>query len=1255
VARVGFDARGHDGRALLNVLETYPRDELFQVGDDALTGTALGILHLQHRPRVAVFVRRDAFDRFVGCLIYLPRDRYTTDLRLRIQGILERAFAGRVTAHFAQVGDLPLARLQIYLQTTPGQIPAGALAGLQEAIVTACRTWADGLLQALTAVYGDERGRRLYRRYALAFPPGYRDRFSEEQAVGDIACCEETLTRADVSMTLYRPIGAENDEVRFKIFHPDAPIVLSQVLPLLEHLGLQVIDEDPHAVRVAGEGARTVMIHDFGLRMTSGRAIELASVRDHFQETFRRVWQGAVESDGFNALVLAAGLTWRQVVILRACCKMLRQAGIAFSQAYMERTLAAHPGISRLLVDLFETMFDPEAGNGRAAAADAIRAALAKALDGVASADEDRILRRFLNLVESTLRTNYFQTGPDGTPKPYLALKLDSRRLDDLPAPRPMVEVFVYSPEVEGVHLRGGKVARGGIRWSDRREDFRTEILGLMKAQTVKNAVIVPVGAKGGFVVKRRTDPLDREAALAAGIACYRTFIRGLLDLTDTLAGGRISVPAGVVRRDDDDPYLVVAADKGTATFSDIANAIAAEYGFWLGDAFASGGSQGYDHKKIAITARGAWESVKRHFRELGIDVQASDFTVVGVGDMSGDVFGNAMLLSPHIRLVAAFDHRHIFVDPEPDAARSLDERARLFLLQRSSWADYDEAVLSPGGRVFERGAKMVPLSPEIRARFNLAAERMTPSDLIRRLITAEVDLLWFGGIGTFVKAADETDAEVGDRSNDAVRVNGRDLRCRVIGEGANLGLTQLGRIEFALRGGRLNSDFIDNSAGVDCSDHEVNIKILLDAAVADGDLTLKQRNKLLTAMTDEVAALVLRDNYQQTQAISQIEAEGFAVLDSQARLIRLLERQGRLDRAVEFLPDEDALAERSAAKQGLSRPEIAVLFSYCKIWLHAEVLASDLPDDRHLAADVERYFPSAIRRRLPARIAGHPLRRELAATVLTNSLINRVGGTFVSDIIERTGLPPAEIARAYIIARDVFRARDLWQAIEAEDSVMPAAAQVTLRRDVRRLIERATLWFLANGGRPLDIAAAVAEFAGVVAGLADDVEALLPAAVSDRIQFRTGRYRRQGVPEGLARRIAFLIVLPSVLDIVRLAAARGEAPDAVARLYFQLGETLGFGWLRYQAEKLAVDSHWQKLAAAAVIDELYAHQRNIARRVLEFPAAAAGDAIAAWSGAHAAAVERTRALIAELNAVAAVDLSMLTVASRQLRTLAED
>jgi len=1243
----------HDAKALVNILETFPRDELFQVDDDHLLATSLEILNLQERQRVALFLRRDPLDRFVSCLTYVPRDRYDTNFRHRLQAIMEKAFGGACGDWFTQLGDAPMARTHMFIHTAPGAIPDYDAAAIEAEVAQAARSWADQLQDALVGAHGEQTGLALFQRYQRAFGSGYHERFTGEVAVGDIGLIEKTLAGGGIGMSLRRPLEAAEHQIRFKLYHPESPIPLSDALPMLEHMGLKVIDEIPFTIRPEGDGL--VMMHDFGLETRDGRPIDLGAVRDKFQDAFLRVWRGEVESDGFNGLVVRAGLAWRGVVVLRAYCKYLRQAGIAFSQAYMEQTLLENPGLAGLIVDLFRARFDPAEGKDRDKRAKAILKEIAAGLDAVSNADQDRIVRRFVNLVEATQRTNFFQPGADGAEKPYVSFKLDSHAIEELPLPRPLVEVWVYSPRTEGVHLRGGRVARGGIRWSDRREDFRTEILGLMKAQMVKNAVIVPVGSKGGFVLKNPPPASDREAFLAEGIECYKTLMRGLLDVTDNLKGNDIAPPASVVRRDRDDPYLVVAADKGTATFSDIANGVSADYGFWLDDAFASGGSFGYDHKKMGITARGAWESVKRHFREMGHDTQAEDFTVVGVGDMAGDVFGNGMLLSPHIRLLGAFNHLHIFVDPDPDAAASFAERKRLFDLPRSSWADYDPKLISKGGAVFERSAKTLKLTKQIKDRFDIEQDTVTPSELINVLLKAEVDLMWFGGIGTYVKAADESHADVGDRANDAHRVDGGELRCKVLGEGGNLGITQRGRIEYALAGGRLNTDAIDNSAGVDCSDHEVNIKILLGSVVAAGDLTLKQRNELLASMTGEVAELVLRDNYLQTQAISRACFQGAEFLDDQARLIRHLERDGRLNRAVEFLPDDEALAERAAARKGLTRPELSVLMPYAKLWLYDTLLQTDLPDDPRLVNDLVRYFPEPLHETYRAAIEGHRLRREIIATHVTNSMVNRVGGTFMLRLMEETGMPPAEIARAYTIVRKVFRLRDLWQDIEALDGKVPAVLQARMLNDINRVIERATLWFLRKGNQPLDIGAHVAEFRAGVAALADNLEAALPDHYMKGLAERAAPMADQGVPKDLALRVAAQINLISGLDIVRLAAAAKRDVVEVSKVYFSVGGRFRFGKLRAAAEELSADSHWQKLAVTALIEELYAHQAALTGQVLAVAGKAkdADAAVGKWAERNGTVVARAEQMLAELWSGEVNDLSMIAVAGRQLQTLA--
>ncbi|HVS02173.1 MAG TPA: NAD-glutamate dehydrogenase [Thermoanaerobaculia bacterium] len=1251
--RTAFAPRSHDAKALLHILESFPRDELFQIAEDDLFRMTLGILQLQQRQRVALFVRRDQFERFASALVYVPRERYTYELRQRMQEILEQAFGGKVTAFYTQMADAPLARTHYIVKTTPGEIPPYDLKALEEELAEAARSWQDHLREHLVGGLGEEEGLSRLQTWGRAFPVGYRERFPAKEALPDIAVMERLERQATgFDARLYRPRGASEDTVHLKLYQAGRHLALSDALPVLENLGVWVEAEVPFEITRAG--APPLWIHDFELRAADARPIPLDDTREELEETLRRVWGGEIENGILNRLVLCCGLQWHQVVVLRAYSRYLRQIGVTFSQRYMAQTLVRNAELARRLLALFDAQFDPARQDDRAARAAAILAEIQQRLEDVESLDQDRILRGFLSVIKATVRTNHFQTDAAGQRKPYLSFKLDSGAIRDLPSPRPWAEIFVYSPRVEGIHLRGGKVARGGIRWSDRREDFRTEILGLLKAQMVKNAVIVPVGAKGGFVVKQPPAG-GREALLAEGVECYKTLIRGMLDLTDNLVGGEVVRPPQVVRRDGDDTYLVVAADKGTATFSDIANGVAAEYGFWLGDAFASGGSAGYDHKKMGITARGAWEAVKRHFRELGRDVQKEDFTVVGVGDMAGDVFGNGMLLSRHVKLVGAFNHQHVFLDPDPDPAASFRERQRLFALPRSTWADYDRQRLSPGGGVFERSAKAVPLAEEAQVLLGLYEEQVTPNELIRALLAAPVDLLWLGGIGTFVKGAEERHGDVGDRANDPIRVDAPQLRCKVVGEGANLGFTQRARVELALAGGKINTDAIDNSGGVDTSDHEVNIKIALNEPLRAGELDLAARNALLEEMTAQVGALVLRDNYLQTQALSLTETRGAELLDQQTRMVRALERAGRLDRRLEGLPDDEEIAQRAAQRRGLTRPELAVLLAYAKIALYEDLLASDLPDDPLLAEDLHRYFPQPLQRAFPEAIAGHRLRREIVATYITNSTVNRVGPTFVYGMMEASGRDARDVARAYTITRDAFDLRRLWEAVEALDNRVPAAVQLRMLLAASRLTEHVTLWFLRRCERPLEVSKVVAVFRPALRQLSRDLEPLLPGGARRELRRRAREYTREGVPEKLALQVAALRDLAAGVDIVRLAVDSGNDVERVARIYFALGERFGLEWLRGAAARLKAETAWQQSAVEMLQDDLYLHQSAITRQALAGEGADTPwrRAIEAWTEAHLPAVQRTLRLVEELRGAADVDLAMLTVADHQLQQLA--
>ncbi|KRV47661.1 NAD-glutamate dehydrogenase [Wenjunlia vitaminophila] len=1261
LSSAGFPANSHDGRDLLQILETYPRDEIFQTPVDELLSIAISVLYLQERRRLRLFLRKDEYGRYYSALIYLPRDRYTTDVRLRLTSILMEELGGRAVDFTAWNTESVLSRLHFVVRVEPGtelgKLPDSEVERIEARLAEATRSWADDFTEALLAECGEERATELARRYVRAFPEGYKADFSPRTAVADLNHLEGLGQDGDrpgsFRLSLYEPVGAAPGERRFKIYRTGEPVVLTHVLPVLHRLGVEVVDERPYELRCA-DGTRA-WIYDFGLRSDAADGELSDEARERFQDAFAAVWTGRAENDGFNRLVLRAGLTWRQAMVLRAYAKYLRQAVSPFSQDYMEDTLHTNVHTTRLLVNLFEARMSPSHQAAGSELTDGLLEELDGALDKVANLDEDRILRSFLTLIKATLRTNYFQHDSHGDWHSYLSIKFDPQEITDLPAPRPAYEIWVYSPRVEGVHLRFGKVARGGLRWSDRREDFRTEVLGLVKAQMVKNTVIVPVGAKGGFVGKRLPDPsVDREAWLAEGIACYRTFISGLLDITDNLVGGEVVPPKDVVRHDGDDTYLVVAADKGTARFSDIANEVAVAYGFWLGDAFASGGSAGYDHKGMGITARGAWESVKRHFRELGHDTQTEDFTVVGVGDMSGDVFGNGMLLSEHIRLVAAFDHRHIFLDPEPDAAVSYAERRRLFELPRSSWEDYDASLISTGGGVYPRSAKSVPVNARVRAALGLpdGVTKLTPAELMKAILLAPVDLLWNGGIGTYVKGSTETHADVGDKANDAIRVDGQDLRARVVGEGGNLGLTQLGRIEFARKGGRINTDAIDNSAGVDASDHEVNIKVLLNRIVNDGDLTVKQRNKLLAEMTDEVGALVLRNNYAQNVALANSVANASSLVHAHHRHMRQLERDGHLNRDLESLPNDRQMKERLNAGQGLSQPELAVLLAYTKITAAAELIGTSLPDDPCLRSLVHHYFPQPLRERYPAQIDNHALRREIITTVLVNDTINAGGTTFIHRLREEIGASTEEIVRAHTAARAIFRLQEIWDEVEELDTRVPAEVQTRVRLHSRRLVERGTRWLLNNRLQPLDIAESIEVYGQRVARVWAELPKLLRGADLEWYQGIHDELTAVGVPSSLAGEVAGFSSAFPALDIVDVADRTGKDPLDVAEVYYDLGDRLRITQLLDRIIALPRSDRWQSMARAAIREDLFATHAALTATVLTAAEGTPEQRYAAWEEKNAALISRARTTLGEIQGSETFDLANLSVAMRMIRTL---
>lgn len=1253
-SRLPFNS--HAGKALLHILETFPRDELFQASTDEMFRIATGVQQLQERQHVKVFIRRDNFGRYFSCLIYVPRDRYNTQVREKIQDLLKDRLNGTEVESSAQISESVLARVHMIVRTTPWQFPEYDVAAIEQELEEIVRSWQDKLRDAAVEMYGEEHGLKLFHRYGEFLPAAYREDVKPKAAAFDLGKMEGLTTDLSLHMSLYRPQHNPKGLWRFKIFHAEQPLPISDALPMLENMGLKVISERPYEVDL-NDGS-IVWIQDFDIIYSTTRQIQPEDVKEIFQDAFANVWLGKAENDGFNRLVLGACLGWRSVTLMRAYCKYLLQTGIPFSQAYMEQTLVNNAVITQQLVQLFETRFDPQHARESAANAEKIIADIYAALDNVSSLDDDRILRAFLNLINATLRTNYYQpavgSDNDRQAKDYISFKFDPQRIPELPLPKPMFEIWVYSPRVEGVHLRGGKVARGGLRWSDRREDFRTEILGLMKAQQVKNTLIVPVGSKGGFVVKRPPTAGDRDALIKEGVECYRTFLRGLLDLTDNIVDGKILPPKNIVRHDGDDPYLVVAADKGTATFSDIANGVAAEYGFWLGDAFASGGSVGYDHKKMGITARGGWESVKRHFRELGVDTQSTNFSAIGIGDMAGDVFGNGMLLSRHIKLKAAFNHMHIFIDPFPDTEVSFKERERLFNLPRSSWADYNADLISKGGGVFPRSAKSIKLSAEAREALGIEETSLTPNELIKAILKSPVDLLWNGGIGTYVKAKTESNSEVGDRANDAVRINGEELRCRVVGEGGNLGFTQLGRIEYALKGGRVNTDFVDNSGGVDCSDHEVNIKILLNLVQTETSLTLKQRNKLLADMTEEVAELVLRDNYLQTQAITVAEAQAPARINEHAYLMRSLERSGRLNRAIEFLPNEEMLNDRRAANRGLARPELAVLFAYAKMDVYESLLASDVPEDSYLGSELENYFPKPLQRRYKELMPRHRLKREIIATGITNSMVHRMGATFAHRMREETGAQPAAIARSYTIAREAYGTRMLWAEIESLDNKVPASLQTAMHVQIARLLKHATHWLLDRPENSADIAKAVARFGPGIGSLVDILEQVLGPVETNNFADVVQQYVDLGVPATLARRIAALKPLYAALDIADIAEKQSMDVRNVAAGYFHIESRLDLSWLREEIDKLAVDGHWQAIARGTLRDNLYSQQRRITALALrqQKKGAVPTDIVNAWLAEREQRVQHAQRVLTDMRTAGSLDFATASVALQEIRKI---
>jgi glutamate dehydrogenase len=1249
--RSRFAPGSHASKALLNIMQTYPRDEIVQTSDDDLLDITLGVLQIQERDMTRVFLRRDIFGRFITVMVYVPKERYNTLLRQKTQTILARTLGSEEEVDFNTFfSESALARTQytVRVDKSDQNIDVNEL---EDNLVEAARSWEDNLERVLLSAHGESKARELVRRYAQGFPRAYKEEVLPAVALADIAQLERLDDDHKLGMLFYRAQEVQDDSkhVKLKLFHKDEPIHLSDVLPMLENFGLRIINESPYQIKT--NDGHVFWVLDFFMLHTAGK-LDLEKSRDNFQDAFAKVWDTHYEDDGFNRLILGAGMTGRHVLILRMFAKYMRQIGVTFSQSYIESTFARYPNIAKLLVKMFYTKFDPK-GKYTDKKLENIVTRIQSSLEDVSSLDDDRIISRYMDLMQAALRTNFFQPDADGNEKSYISVKFLPELITEMPLPLPKYEIFVYSPRIEGVHLRGGKVARGGLRWSDRREDFRTEVLGLVKAQQVKNTVIVPVGAKGGFVCKHL--PEDREGFFEEGKACYRTFIRALLDITDNIIEGEIVHPEHVVRHDGSDQYLVVAADKGTATFSDIANEIAGEYNFWLGDAFASGGSVGYDHKKMGITARGAWESVKRHFREMGVDCQTTDFTCVGIGDMGGDVFGNGMLLSKHIQLVGAFNHMHIFIDPTPDAAKTWKERERLFNMPRSSWEDFDKKLISKGGGIFSRSAKSIELTPEIKKLIGSQKKSMAPNELIRALLTAQVDLVWNGGIGTYVKGVKESDIDVGDRANDALRVNGRDLGAKVIGEGGNLGFTQLGRIEFAANGGRVNTDFIDNVGGVDCSDNEVNIKILLNALVNKGQLTRGQRDKLLYEMTDDVARLVLDDCNRQTQSISITALRGPDQIKEMQRFIHQLEREGLLDRSLEFLPDDDELADRTASGKGLTRPELSVLTAYGKMVLKEELLTKEITEDPFHGKELYESFPELLRERFSDEMEEHPLRGQIIATKLANNIVNDMGPNFVSRKVEATGGSVADVANAYVVAREVFDCERLWNEVEALNNKIPAKVQNDILFQVRRMVRRATRWMLRHRNPAFkSIQEHIDFYTPAFKDLRKNSLKYMSTKEADNLQKNIDKLIEQGVPKSLALEIGTLSTIFSALDIAEVAAENDKKISLVAECYFRLGAEIDLHWFLDQVNSQPVANHWQALARAAFREELDWQQRALTNTVLKYAEKDkdASTMLSNWVEENQSAIERWKGMLADFRTTKSHEFAKFSVGLRELMLL---
>ena len=1248
----GFEKGTHAYKAFVNIIETYPRDELIQTPDAELAQIILGIFQMQERGMTKIFVRKEAFGRFVSCMVYVPRERYNTQLRRETQQLLKRSFNANGDIEFNTYFSESVYARTHYIARVDNNNSEFDVNEIEKNLIELTKTWQDKLNSKIVSVYGVEQGKVIVQKYDNAFSRSYCEQTLPTAALVDIQRVEQLSEEEALDILFYRPQEevAESDIVKLKLYHKNEPIHLSDVLPILENFGLRVVDESPY--KVTNSKGEISWIMDFTMIYKTNN-FDMEKSQELFQNAFTATWNRDLEDDGFNRLILSAGITGRRVTIVRAYAKYMRQIGSSFSIEYIANTMASYPEISKLLIDLFNQKFSPSIRRNKSKVEN-IEALIMAKLDTVSNLDDDRIIRRYVELLNATLRTNFYQKNEEGRFKPYISFKLLPENIPDMPLPLPKFEIFVYSPRIEGVHLRGGKVARGGLRWSDRMEDFRTEVLGLVKAQQVKNTVIVPVGAKGGFVCKRMPAGADRKTILAEGQACYRIFIRSLLDITDNIKDGVIIHPKDVVRLDEDDPYLVVAADKGTATFSDIANSISNEFDFWLGDAFASGGSVGYDHKKMAITARGAWESVKRHFCEMGINCQTTPFTCVGIGDMAGDVFGNGMLLSKQTKIICAFNHMNIFFDPDPDPASSYKERKRLFNDTSLTWEDYDKSLISKGGGVFKRSDKSIKLTPEMKKWLNTRQMSMSPVELIHNALKMEVDLIWNGGIGTYVKSKHESHSEVGDRANDLTRVNGCEVNAKIFGEGGNLGCTQLGRIEYAKKGGRINTDFIDNVGGVDCSDNEVNIKILLNTIVNNGDLTVKHRNELLYEMTDDVADIVIQDCYRQTQSISITQMMGVKQLKEQLRFIHALERDGDLNRELEFIPSDEEISERVVTGQGLTRPELSVLIAYAKMVLKEDFNIESITGNPYYNKYLLNAFPNVLRTQFANEMQDHPLRSEIIATKLTNEIINDMGLNFVHRTREETGANVTEICKAYSIVKEIFNMGQLWEAVEDLDNTIAAGLQLELLDGMRRTLRRIVRWYIRHGELNIDIDAAIAKYLPAFTTISTNLASFLVDEEVKEVQERCAHLVKENVPKDLAYKIACLSNLFSSLDLAQIAQIENREVEVVARIYYQLGYKFELHWFLTQIVQQSVSNHWQALARASYREELDWQQRALTMVLLNFsPKEKDADKILKdWTAANSVKIARWQHMMSEFKTSDNHEFAKFSVALRELMLL---